>query len=168
MGRILSYGFSFVVYLLFQVLFFNHIILFKIATPHIFILFVIFLPLDMSRILEFFVAFLAGLSLDLLSDGSVIGLYAFTLLLVVGLRHRVFQITSSGAYRGVGEANFKNQSFLGMALYILPLIFLHHLVYYFLEVFSFTHFFYTLVKILLSTVYTFLISFAIAVIFYKN
>ncbi|MEL6193705.1 MAG: rod shape-determining protein MreD, partial [Bacteroidota bacterium] len=71
MGRIISYGLAFVVYLLFQVLFFNHIILFKIATPHIFVLFVIFLPLDMSRILEFFVAFLAGLFLDLLSDGSV-------------------------------------------------------------------------------------------------
>ncbi|MEM6765770.1 MAG: hypothetical protein AAF824_04955 [Bacteroidota bacterium] len=168
MARILSHSVAFIVYLLFQVLFFNHITLFEIATPHVFLLFVLFLPLDMPRILEFAVAFLAGLTLDLLSEGSAVGLYAFTLLFVVGFRYRVFRITSSGGYRGIGEATFKNQSFLGMAMYILPLIFVHHVVYYFLETFSFTHFFYTLFKILLSTVYTFLISFAIAVIFYKN
>lgn len=62
------YAILFPVLILAQVLICNHIMLFDVAVPFIFIYFIIRLPIGMSKNMLFTLAFLTGFFIDILSD----------------------------------------------------------------------------------------------------
>lgn len=70
----------FVVLILVQVLICNHIMLFNVAVPFIFIYFILRLPVGMSRILLLTLAFVMGLLIDVFSDTPGVNSLASTLL----------------------------------------------------------------------------------------
>lgn len=81
--EIINYSILFVVLLLVQVLICNHIALFNVAVPFVFIYFIIRLPIGMNRSLLFTFAFLAGFLVDLFSDTLGVNSLACTLLAVM-------------------------------------------------------------------------------------
>lgn len=78
----------FPVLILVQVLICNHIMLFDVAIPFIFIYFIVRYPLGVSRNIEFTLAFLLGLFVDIFSDTP--GLNALACTLLSGIRPIVF------------------------------------------------------------------------------
>lgn len=86
--EILTYFIIFVVLVLLQVLVFNHIALFNIAVPFIFILFIIRLPIGLSLNLSYTLAFLLGLFVDIFSDTP--GVNSLSCLILTALRRPIF------------------------------------------------------------------------------
>lgn len=167
MNIILKQSIAFILYIFFQVYLFNVLTLFNVATPFVYVLFLLLLPFSLPRPWLYIIAFIMGLLIDTLSDNYPNGLHAFACPLMVSLRPYMLQVTSSN-YRSRGELVLSNQGFVWYAAYLLPLIFVHHLAFYFLEAFSFQHFFHTLWKAISSTIYTFLLSYMLSMIIYRR
>lgn len=74
--------------ILIQVLICNHIMLFNVAVPFLFIYFIVRYPIGASRNLEFTLSFLLGFLVDLFSDTP--GLNALSCTLLSGLRPTIF------------------------------------------------------------------------------
>ena len=168
MNEIIKYSLSFMICLMFQVFLFNYLTLFHTATPFIFLMFLFMLPLNVPLPVMYLIAFATGLSVDLFSDGYANGLHAFSALLATGARLPVARLVASSNIRSASEISLKNQSMVWYASFLFPLILIHHTAYFLLEAFTFEYFFYTLLKIIGSAVYTFLLCYAICFIFYRK
>lgn len=159
---------AFVLYLGFQVMLLHKLELWNIASPFVFILYLFMLPLSVPTTALYLIAFSMGLMVDWLSDSYIGGLHAFSALLAVASRRYVLQLTLPSSFREANEVSWADQSNVWFALYIGPLIFIHHFSYFMLEAFSFHDFFGTLLKIIASSIYTFIISYSLCIIFYKR
>lgn len=79
----LTFFILFIVLVLVQVLIFNHIVLFNVAVPLVFIYFIIRLPLSLSTNWLLTLSFLLGLCVDIFSDTPGVNALSCTLLAVV-------------------------------------------------------------------------------------
>lgn len=66
--EVVKFAILFLMMVLAQVLICNHIAIFNVAIPIIFIYFIIRLPISMGKGLLFTLAFIIGLAVDILSD----------------------------------------------------------------------------------------------------
>ncbi len=73
-----------------QVVVFNHICLFGVAVPFVFIYLLITLPLTINRSAYISIAFFLGLFVDIFSDTA--GLYALGCTIMAALRHPVIRL----------------------------------------------------------------------------
>ncbi len=168
MNQILRYSLAGVFYILAQVLLFNHLSVFQVATPFIFLLFLFTLPFEIPPSWVFVIAFFTGLTIDFASDTYANGLHAFSSVMAVSIRRRVALLAGSMNFRSPEDINFHGQNMTWFAVYLIPLILLHHLSYFFLEAFSMQHFWFTLLKVLASGIYTFVLSWILCFILYKR
>lgn len=160
---------AFMLYLFLQVNVLDpHLALGGFVTPQLLVLFLLMMPLRYPLPLQYLIAFIAGLLLDTLSGTYINGAQAFSCLLMVGLRGFWLRIISAGGYRPASEISLTDKSLSWYVTFLLPMIAIHHTAYYMVEAFGFQHFFYTLLKIILGTIYTFVLAFLVCVVFYKN
>jgi len=147
------YFISFFIYLLLQVLLFKSLVLFNTAFCFLYVAFILFLPIETSMLMLMFIGFALGFMVDIFYDS--LGLHAFTLVLIAYLRNYWLSVISpQGGYdEGIGPTLAVNgaQWFL---VYTLPLIFLHHFVLFFVEAGGFTVFWYTMLKVIGSLLFT--------------
>ena len=145
--------FSFFIYLLVQVLLFKSFILFNTAFCFLYVAFILFLPIEINTLALMFIGFSLGFMVDIFYDS--LGLHAFTLVLIAYLRNYWLRVISpQGGYdTGSGPALAVNgvQWFL---VYTVPMIFLHHFVLFFLEAGGFVVFWYTMLKVIASLLFT--------------
>lgn len=78
----------FVLLVLLQVLICNHIMIFNVAVPFIFIYFIIRLPIGMSRNLQLTLAFLIGFLVDIFSDTP--GICSLASVILAAVKQPVF------------------------------------------------------------------------------
>ena len=78
----------FLLLILLQVLIFNHIMLFNVAVPFVFIYFIVRLPIGMSKSLLFTLSFLLGFLVDIFSDTP--GLNSLACVLTAAAKDLVF------------------------------------------------------------------------------
>lgn len=168
MAQIIRYILAFIVYLVLQVGLFNHLGIGDVAMPFVFLLFLFMLPLDYPVPVVMGIAFVTGLSVDVLSESAASGLHAFACVLAVWPRERIAALVSGSNYRSVSELNFSDQSAIWFAVYLGALILLHNFAYFFLEAMSFQGFFSTLFKAIGSAFYTFLLCMILSFLFYKR
>jgi len=145
--------FSFFIYLLVQVLLFKSFILFNTAFCFLYVAFILFLPIEINTLALMFIGFSLGFMVDIFYDS--LGLHAFTLVLIAYLRNYWLSVISpQGGYdTGSGPTLAVNgvQWFL---VYTVPMIFLHHFVLFFLEAGGFVVFWYTMLKVIASLLFT--------------
>ncbi|MEZ4826839.1 MAG: hypothetical protein R3C61_11205 [Bacteroidia bacterium] len=164
----LRYIAAFLLYVFFQVTVLNDLTLFHVATPWVYLLFLLTLPFSLPIPVLYIIAFLTGLSVDIFSDHAATGLHAFSSLMAVAARGRVALFISTTNYRSPDEITLRNQTGVWFVWYLLPLIILHHLTYFLLEAFSFQFFWLSLLKTLTSALYTFFISYILCYLFYQK
>src|SRR5258706_8411239 len=145
--------FTFFVYLLLQVLLFKSFVLFNTAFCFLYVAFVLFLPIEINTLALMFIGFSLGFMVDIFYDS--LGLHAFTMVLIAYLRNYWLSVISpQGGYdTGTGPTLAVNgvQWFL---VYTVPMIFLHHVVLFFLEAGGFVVFWYTMLKVICSLLFT--------------
>jgi hypothetical protein len=155
-------------YLFFQFFLFNQLTLFRVAVPFVFLLFLFTLPFTLPTPALYLIAFMTGLVMDLFGETETVGLHAFSCLLAISLRGTVAELVTSSSYRGRAEISFRNQPLIWYVSILAPLILVHHLFYFFLEAFTFSGFFFTLLKVIASGLYTFAFCFIFSYLFYMR
>ena len=161
----LRYVLQFILYLLLQQLVFDNLVLADWAMPHVFILFLLVLPVELNLTIYFFIAFFMGLLLSYFQPP--VGAAAVACVAVAGLRRIwVSVITPQIAFGVRNELDMSKQGYGWAASYLVPCIFLYELVYQ--PVADLSLGWLVWVKILLSTLYTSAIVLLIFLFFYKK
>ncbi len=141
-------------FVLIQVLFVNNINISGLGlTPHLYIVALLLLPFEIQPWLLLVFAFVTGLSVDTFDDTG--GVHASALVATAFVRPVILRILSP---RDGYESGTKPRVFyfgvVWFARYAVIIVFLHHFLYFYLEVFTFDRFFYTFATILLNTIFT--------------
>jgi rod shape-determining protein MreD len=137
---------------LIQVLILNQIQFSGFVNPFIYILFVMLLPLTIPKYLLLPLAFLLGLTIDVFSDS--LGIHAAATTFIAYLRPVIIGAISSRDKENNNYPGLKQNSIQWFMLYTVAMVFFHHMVLFFLEIFSFSGLFYTILKIIVSSVFS--------------
>jgi cell shape-determining protein MreD len=148
----------FIFLILFQVLILNNIQFSGYINPYFYIYFILLLPFETPRWLLLLSAFLLGISLDAFTN--TYGLNASACVLMAFVRPFVISAISTGTEFMIGHSpSLKNQGMKWFAYYSILLVLIHHFALFYLEIFRFNEFFQTLLRVLLSSVFTLLLIF---------
>jgi len=157
--------FRFLFLVLAQVLVLNNIQFLGFINPYIYILFIIALPVRLPRWIGLLLAFILGLTIDAFSNTP--GMHAFACVLIAFLRNGLIRL-----FITIDEGNNPTPSFytFSVATYVKYAVFMvviHHATLFFLEAFSFVHFWLMLFKIVLSSTVTILMILGIQSLYKK-
>ncbi len=139
--------------MLIQVVLLNHIYVVNIIVPFIYIWFLLALPYKMQRHTLLLIGFAWGLTIDIFSSTG--GLHAAACTFLAFARPLIIRVISIRDYSEISDApNAKLNGITWFISYIFTSVFIHHIFLYFVESFTFSHIFFTLLKILLGTLIT--------------
>ena len=151
----------------FQILILNNIQFSGYITPYFYIYFILLLPFETPRWLLLSSAFLLGITIDIFSNTP--GLNAAACVMMAFIRPFIISSISSGTEFMMGtHPSLKNQGLKWFAYYSVILVLSHHFVLFYLEIFRFTEFFQTLLRVLLSTAFSLLLVFISEYLFYSR
>lgn len=160
MTLLLRHTAIFLIYMVAQLLIFNHLTLWEMASAHVFLVSLLILPVNTPFSLLLLAGFATGMLVDVFSAGAFKGISSFACVLMLSLRNAyVGLITNKVSFRGSEETLIRVQPFVWIIQYLLPLIIVYELAFHFLEAFSFAHVGLTLLKVGASTVFTFVLCF---------
>jgi hypothetical protein len=143
----------FFLYLLVQVMVLKSLVIFKVSFCFLYIAYVLLLPIETNALVLMILGFLLGLMVDIFYDS--IGLHAFTLVLVGYLRNYwLAAITPQGGYDAGTAPTVAANGIQWFLVYILPLVFLHHFILFFVEAAGFIVFWHTMLKVIMSLLFT--------------
>ncbi|MFM8914346.1 MAG: Rod shape-determining protein MreD [Flammeovirgaceae bacterium] len=144
---------SFFAYVLAQVLVLKSLVLFNTAFCFLYIFFILLLPLEFSNLLLMLIGFVLGFSIDIFYDS--LGLHASSLVLLAYLRNYwLSAITPQGGYDVGVTPSLSAYGLQWFLVYTIPLIFVHHFVVFFVEAAGFHLFWYTMLKVMMSLLFT--------------
>ena len=147
------YIFNLIVLVLIQVFILNNIQLGGFVNPYLYVLFILILPFEIPNWFLLIVAFILGLTIDLFSN--TIGMHSSATVFMAFLRPYVLKVISPRD--GYESETLPNLRFYGVAWYIRYasiLVFSHHLFLFYIEVFKFSNFFITFVRVILNSIFT--------------
>lgn len=164
-SRILKIIVRFVVLILIQVLVLNNVVLHGYITPYIYPLFIMLLPINNPRWLTLLLAFAMGLAIDTFSNTG--GIHGLALVFLAFVRPAILRVlTPKEGYDEEEKPTAGNLGFGWFFFYALISVFVHHLLFFIVEVMSMSHFRYLGLKILFSTLVSLVIIIAIQLLFY--
>jgi rod shape-determining protein MreD len=141
----------FILLVLFQVLVLNNIQINGYINPYYYVLFILILPFETPKWLILISGFFLGLTIDFFSH--TIGMHAAATTLMAFLRPATIRLLSANRDLDPGnEPSIRDMGFSWFFMYTLILVFFHHVLLFYLEVFRFDEFFQTLGRVVISTV----------------
>jgi rod shape-determining protein MreD len=166
-NEILRNIFRFVVLVLVQVLVLKNIELGMFLNPFLYVIFILMLPFETPKELLLLLAFITGITIDMFYD--TVGMHAAASVFVAYCRPSILKLFSprDGYEFGVKPTI----QYLGVPWFISYagiLIVLHHFVLFFIEVFHFSEFFFTLLRALTSAAATLLLVTVSQFLFYRS
>jgi rod shape-determining protein MreD len=151
--RILSQLISFIVLIAIQVMVLNHIQWNGYVNPYIYILFILMLPVDIPNWVLLLVAFFTGLTIDMF--GSSGGMHAAATVFMAFARPGVLRlIAPRDGYEADMKLSPQVMGFNWFITYVSIMVFLHHLMCFYIEVFRFSEFFITFFKVIINSAIT--------------
>lgn len=155
---------SFFIYLLYQALILKNIVLFNTAFCFLYVAYLFFLPVESNPLFLMFMGFIMGFAIDIFYDS--LGLHAFSCVLVMYVRNYWLSlITPQGGYDTSATPSIAVNGMQWFLMYTIPLVFLHHSVLFFVEAGGFGMFWFTLWKIITSTIFTTLVTVVVQYLF---
>ena len=144
---------GFFLFLLAQVLLFKNVVLFHTAFCFLYVVYLLTFPVETNPLLMMIIAFALGLSVDIFYDSM--GLHAMASVFMVFVRgYWLARITPQGGYDRNSLPTLAMNGVQWFVVYALPLVFLHHLVLFFVESGGADYFWFTFFKVLMSTLFT--------------
>ena len=152
-NRILRLGLIFLLLILLQVLLFNNIQFSGYVNPYIYIMFILLLPVEMPAWLLLIISFGTGLIMDIFCGTP--GMHASATVLAGFARPAVLRITSPrDGYEAGANPSMMFYGFRWFLIYASLIVFIHHLALFYLEVFRLADFFRTMLRVILSSVFS--------------
>lgn len=140
----------FIFVVLIQVLILNQLQISGYLNPYFYVLFIFLLPVSTPRYLVLLLAFISGFSIDFFTDTP--GLHAAATTLIGYLRTPVLYLVSGRGSDMAEYPTLKNNGLRWFLVYSVLLVLIHHFFLFYMEVFSFTGFFRTLIRVIFSTI----------------
>jgi hypothetical protein len=155
---------SFFIYLFYQVLILKNIVLFNTAFCFLYVAYLFFLPVESNPLFLMLAGFIMGFTIDVFYDS--LGLHAFACVLVMYVRNYWLSlITPQGGYDSNDTPSIGAHGMQWFLVYTIPMVFLHHAVLFFIEAGGFTMFWFTLWKVITSTMFTTLVTVIVQYLF---
>jgi len=144
----------------------RNVVLFNTAFCYLYIAFLLFLPIQMPKVMLLLLAFITGITVDIFYD--TVGINASACVLLAYLRPYVLLVlTPRDDYEKNDTVNLHVMGWRWFTVYALFLIFMHHLALFFLELGSFRAIGFTMAKVALSTFLTFIVLIIIQLLFFS-
>jgi len=152
-NSVLRYSLIFVLLILLQVLLFNNIEFSGFVNPYVYIMFILLLPFEIPSWLLLIISFFTGLIIDFFCGSP--GMHASATLLAGFVRPHVLRgISPRDGYEPGSDPSMFIYGFTWFLLYTVIIVLIHHLALFYLEVFRFTDFFRTLLRVILSSLFS--------------
>lgn len=135
-----------------QVLILNHVQFSGFVNPYIYVLFVLLLPLSLPRYVVLLLAFLLGISIDIFSNS--LGVHSFATVFVAYLRPIVIRLISNREEDRSDYPGLMQNKMRWFLSYITIMVVIHHMVFFYLEVFTFSNFFGTFYRVFISAIFS--------------
>ena len=136
-----------------QILVLNNIQISGYIVPNFYVLFILLMPFETPMWLLLPVAFALGISIDLFTQTP--GMHAAATVFIAFLRPWVLEM--SAPRDGYEPGSFPRLYYYGFQWflrYTVILVLSHHFILFYIEVFRFSEFFSTLLRILLSSLFS--------------
>ena len=164
-NSILRFGLIFILLVLLQVLLFNNIQFSGYVNPYVYILFILLLPIDVPSWLLLLLSFVTGLIIDFFSGSP--GMHTSATVLAGFVRPYILRIVSPrDGYESGSDPSMLNYGFRWFFFYALLVVLVHHTALFYLEVFRFAEFFRTMLRVLLSSIFS--MTFILLIEFYRR
>ena len=149
----IRYGIIIILLISLQLLLFNNIQFSGYINPYVYIMIVLLLPSTIPSWLLLIISFLTGLIIDLFMGSP--GMHSSATLLAGFSRPYVLAaIAPRDGYESGKELFMLVYGFRWFAVYASIIIVIHHTALFYLEVFRFSGFFRTLLRVILSSAFT--------------
>lgn len=153
MNNFLRYSGVFVLLVLLQLLVFNNIQFSGYINPYVYVMLIIILPLSMPSWIVLIIAFLAGFIIDAFS--GTMGVHTFASVMAGFVRPWIISLNMTHEAADPDTSpSVQNNGLRWFLMFSLMIILVHHLSLFYVEVFSFSGFFRTLLRVLVSTLFT--------------
>jgi len=164
-NSILRFGLIFILLILSQVLLFSNIQFSGYINPYVYVMFILLLPIEIPSWLLLILSFAIGLIMDFFSGSP--GMHSSASLLAGFVRPYVLRsVSPRDGYEPNSDPSMITYGFRWFLIYTLLIVLVHHTALFYLEVFRFTDFFRTMLRVLLSSFFT--IVFIILIEFYRR
>jgi rod shape-determining protein MreD len=152
-NSVLRFLLIFIILILLQVLLFNNIQFSGYVNPYVYIMFILILPVEIPAWLLLILSFILGLTIDLFSGSP--GMHSSATILAGFVRPYVLRFMSPrDGYESGSDPSMMTYGFRWFLTYAVIIVLVHHMALFYLEVFRFAGFFRTLLRVLLSTVFS--------------
>jgi len=136
-----------------QVLVLNHVQWSGYINPYVYVFFILLLPIEIPKWALLICAFITGLVIDMFANTG--GMHAAAAVFTAFARPGVLRlIAPRDGYEPETKFSPQIMGFKWFITYVSMLVFLHHLVFFYIEVFRFSEFFITFYKALLNSLIT--------------
>jgi rod shape-determining protein MreD len=147
--------FRFIVLILIQVLIMNKVNFYGFLNPYVYILFILLLPFETPGWLLLLLSFVTGLTIDIFS--GTLGLHAASTVFAGFMRPYIIKfVGEKPEYDITTQPQLQQMGLKWFMAYALLMIFVNHLFLNLLDVFSFDEFWQTMLRIILSSLFTFM------------
>ena len=152
-NSVLRFCLIFILLILFQVLLFNNIQFSGYVNPYVYIMFILLLPIEIPSWLLLLLSFITGLIIDFFSGSP--GMHTSATVLAGFVRPYVLRLVSPrDGYDSGADPSMLIYGFRWFLTYTLLIVIIHHITLFYLEVFRLADFFRTLLRIILSTLFS--------------
>lgn len=164
-NSILRFGLIFILLILLQLLVLNNIQFSGYVNPYVYILFILLLPVEIPSWLLLIISFSTGLIIDFFSGSP--GMHSSATLMAGFARPYILRVIAPrDGYEAGSSPSMLAYGFRWFLSYTLLIVLIHHTTLFYLEVFRFSEFFRTLLRVILSSLFT--VSFILLIEFYRR
>ena len=164
-NSILRFGLIFILLILVQVLLLNNIQFSGYINPYVYIMFILLLPIEIPSWLLLLLSFSTGLIIDFFSGSP--GMHTSATVLAGFVRPYILRIISpKDGYDSGSDPSMLIYGFRWFFFYTLLMVLVHHTALFYLEIFRFADFFRTMLRVLLSTMFS--MAFILLIEFYRR
>ncbi len=136
--------------ILFQVLVLNKLNVSTYVHPYVYPMFILLLPFDTPKWLMLPLAFAIGLTIDMFNNTA--GMHASACVFIAFIRPQLIKFyTPITGYESVTAPSISQLGVIWFSLFTVTMIFIHHLIYYMLQVFWIHDPGFLILKVLFST-----------------
>jgi len=153
--RLIWFIIAFIAIVLIQIGVMNNLQFSGFINPYFYILFILLLPVNIPHYILLFSGFLLGITIDIFSNTP--GIHASATVFISFIRPFLFNSYNFDDKEKVMIPSLANIGVKSFMKYAVLMIVIHHFFLFFIEVFSFSGFFYTLLRCILSSIFTFVV-----------
>lgn len=164
---ILSYLLRLLLLVVIQLLVVNNIELSSMINPYIYVAFILMLPVTIKPWQLVILSFLTGALMDAFSSTPGLHMAATTLMGYIRI-HYLRATTTKEDTEARTIPSISQKGIVWFTVYAFALIFLHHLLLFFLEIYGFSEFFATLGRVFFSTLVTLIIIITGQLLLYRS